>query len=44
MKFCWVTINVKDMEKSLHFYQEVIGLNINRKPPTLAQYIVQQDN
>jgi lactoylglutathione lyase len=31
MKFCWVTINVKDMEKSLHFYQEIIGLNINRR-------------
>lgn len=31
MKFCWVTINVKDMEKSLQFYQEVIGLNINRR-------------
>jgi lactoylglutathione lyase len=31
MKFYWVTINVKDMEKSLQFYQEVIGLNINRR-------------
>jgi len=31
MKFCWVTINVKDMEKSLHFYQEIVGLNINMK-------------
>jgi lactoylglutathione lyase len=31
MKFCWVTINVKDMESSLHFYQEIIGLNINRR-------------
>ena len=31
MKFCWVTINVKDMEKSLHFYQEIIGLGINRR-------------
>ena len=31
MKFCWVTINVKNMEKSLHFYQEIIGLNISRK-------------
>ena len=31
MKFCWVTINVKNMEKSLHFYQEIIGLNISRR-------------
>ena len=31
MKFCWVTINVKDMEKSLDFYQEIIGLNISRR-------------
>ena len=31
MKFCWVTINVKDMEKSLFFYQEIIGLGINRR-------------
>ncbi len=31
MKFCWVTINVKDMEKSLNFYQDIIGLSIKRK-------------
>jgi len=31
MKFCWVTINVKEMEKSLHFYQNIIGLNVNRR-------------
>ncbi len=31
MEFCWVTINVKDMEKSLDFYQEIIGLNISRR-------------
>lgn len=31
MKLCWVTINVKDMEKSLHFYREIIGLGINRR-------------
>ena len=31
MKFCWVTINVKDMEKSLRFYQEIIGLNVDRR-------------
>ena len=31
MKFCWVTINVKDMEESLKFYQEIVGLKINRR-------------
>lgn len=31
MKFCWVTINIKDMKKSIHFYQEIIGLNIKRR-------------
>ena len=31
MKFCWITINVKDLEKSLYFYQEIIGLNIHRR-------------
>lgn len=31
MDFCWVTINVKDMPKSLQFYQDIIGLKINRR-------------
>ena len=31
MKFCWVTINVKDMEKSSYFYQDIIGLRIKRR-------------
>ena len=31
MKFCWVTITVFDMEKSLLFYQDVLGLKINRR-------------
>ena len=31
MNFCWVTINVKDMEQSLSFYQEIIGLDIDRR-------------
>lgn len=29
--FCWVTINVKDMEDSLRFYQEIVGLKVNRR-------------
>lgn len=28
MEFCWITINVRDMEESLHFYHEIIGLKI----------------
>jgi len=31
MKFCWVTINVKDMEKSLEFYRDIVGLSIHRQ-------------
>ena len=31
MKFCWSTINVIDMDESLDFYQEIIGLELNRK-------------
>lgn len=31
MKFCWTTINVKNMDRSLSFYQDIIGLKINRR-------------
>ena len=30
MKFCWSTLHVKSMSESLAFYQEVIGLKIDR--------------
>ncbi len=30
MKFCWTTIKVTNMEKSLRFYQEIVGLPVNR--------------
>lgn len=33
MKFNWVTLNVKDMEESLKFYQEIVGLKINTRFP-----------
>lgn len=41
MKFCWVTINVKDMKESLHFYQDIIGLEINRrfKPDSVREIV-----
>ncbi|SNS29431.1 Glyoxalase/Bleomycin resistance protein/Dioxygenase superfamily protein [Anaerovirgula multivorans] len=29
MKFCWCTITVKNMEDSLKFYQEIVGLSIS---------------
>lgn len=31
MKFCWCTITVKNMEKSLRFYQDIVGLAIDRR-------------
>lgn len=31
MKFCWCTIHVKNMEESLKFYQEIVGLSLNRR-------------
>ncbi|MBS4536551.1 VOC family protein [Clostridium sp. D2Q-14] len=31
MKFCWTTIRVKDLEESLKFYEEIVGLTVNRR-------------
>ena len=31
MKLCWVTINVRDMESSMRFYTDVIGLVEDRR-------------
>ena len=31
MQFIWTTLNVKNMDESLKFYQEVIGLPLNRR-------------
>lgn len=31
MKYCWTTINVSDMDKSLEFYRDIIGLELNRR-------------
>ena len=28
MKLLWCTIHVRDLEKSLRFYQEIVGLNV----------------
>lgn len=31
MKFSWTTIRVNDMEESLAFYQEIVGLPLQRR-------------
>jgi lactoylglutathione lyase len=31
MKFCWSTLSVNNMEESLKFYQEIIGLPLNKR-------------
>lgn len=31
MKFCWCTITVNDMEESLKFYREVVGLEVDKR-------------
>lgn len=31
MKFCWCSISVNDMDESLKFYQEIVGLPVNRR-------------
>jgi len=31
MKFCWTTISVSDIDKSIKFYQEIIGLKLTRR-------------
>lgn len=31
MRFCWSTITVKNMQESLNFYQEIVGLTVDRR-------------
>jgi lactoylglutathione lyase len=31
MKFCWCTVSVRDMEKSIAFYTKVVGLPVQRR-------------
>ncbi|MBU3113578.1 VOC family protein [Clostridium lacusfryxellense] len=31
MRFCWSTLNVKNLEESIRFYTDVIGLEVVRK-------------
>lgn len=34
MTFCWTTLHVKDMTVSLDFYQNILGLPLNRRYTT----------
>lgn len=34
MKFCWVTINVRDMSESIKFYEEIVGLPVMNQIPS----------
>ena len=31
MKFCWSTLMVKNLEESIKFYKEIVGLNMGRR-------------
>lgn len=33
MKFCHVTISVRNLEESLKFYRDIVGLSVNRRFP-----------
>ena len=31
MKYCWTTIMVTDLERSIAFYRDIVGLPVNRR-------------
>lgn len=31
MKFCWSTLKVKNLEESLEFYRDIVGLNVTKR-------------
>nr|WP_320025747.1 VOC family protein [uncultured Acetobacterium sp.] len=34
MKLAWVTVTVKDMDESIQFYTDVVGLTVDSRRPT----------
>jgi lactoylglutathione lyase len=30
MKFCWCTLHIKNLEKSRRFYEDIVGLKVDR--------------
>ncbi len=45
MAFLWTTLTVKDMEESLKFYQEIVGLPLDRRftPPGMEIAFLGED-
>lgn len=33
MKFSWVTVTVKDMDESIRFYTDIVGLTVDNRRP-----------
>lgn len=33
MKFCWATLHVNNLEESIKFYKEIVGLEISSRFP-----------
>ena len=31
MRFCWTTLNVKNMDESINFYENIVGLKLERR-------------
>jgi len=31
MNFCWCTVNVKDMDESIRFYTDIVGLPVEKR-------------
>lgn len=31
MSFCWCTVHVKDIDESIKFYEDVVGLKVNKR-------------
>ncbi|TCK88016.1 lactoylglutathione lyase [Natranaerovirga hydrolytica] len=31
MKFCWCTITVSNLEESVKFYEEIVGISVNKR-------------